>query len=286
MAVGQSPASQNCNTPKINYKKNKGYGKMSLPVLYDSVESYLVEISRFSTLSREEEHALSVDYSENKNMDSAHRLVTSNLRFVVKIAMEYRNYGVALKDLIQEGNVGLMTAVKKFNPYKGFRLITYAVWWIKACIQEFILKSKGAVKRSSKALKKKLFYRNMDMKALPSGEEVITTADVSLNTAISDGEEATHMDMLPDPLGDHSEIISRAEEQAVLKEKIGTALATLSDKERFVVEKRLMTDEPLSLQSIGDKLGLTRERVRQIEKATLGKLKKNFTTSPSSPELS
>ncbi len=253
---------------------------MGLPVLYDSVESYLVEISRFPTLSRDEEQTLSVDYYENKNMESAHRLVTSNLRFVVKTAMEYRNYGIALKDLIQEGNVGLMTAVKKFNPYKGFRLITYAVWWIKACIQEYILKSKGAVKRSSKALKKKLFYRNTDMKALPQGEEIITTADLSLNAAIGDGEETTHMDMLPDPSGDHSELISAAEEETALKEKISAALATLSEKERFVVEKRLMTDEPLSLQSIGDKLGLTRERVRQIEKATLGKLKKNFTAAP------
>ena len=148
-------------------------------------------------------------------MDTAQRLVTSHLRFVVKTALEYRNYGIAIKDLIQEGNLGLMNAVKKFNPHKGYRLITYAVWWIKSFIQEYILKTKGIVKRSNKALKKKLFYKT----ALTDGQAtkdaaadassaavgILTTNDLSLDAPISEGEDRTHLDMMIDPTQDQAE---------------------------------------------------------------------------------
>ena len=187
---------------------------MGLPVLKDSLDSYLVEVSRFPMLSRDEERELSIHYLETKDVDTAQKLVTSHLRFVVKTALEYRNYGIALKDLIQEGNLGLMNAVKKFNPHKGYRLITYAVWWIKSFIQEYILKTKGIVKRSNKALKKKLFYK----KALTDGEAakdasndaaaILTTNDLSLDTPISEGEDRTHLDMMIDPDKDQESFVA------------------------------------------------------------------------------
>lgn len=266
---------------------------MGLPVLTDSLDAYLVEVSRFPLLTRDEERELSIHYLETKDVATAQRLVTSHLRFVVKTALEYRNYGIALKDLVQEGNLGLMNAVKKFNPHKGYRLITYAVWWIRSFIQEYILKTKGIVKRSSKALKKKLFYKT----ALPAEADsdaardaahdatgaskgttdILTTNDLSLNTPISEGEDLTHLDMMIDPTKDQASFVADNQEREINKDKVTTALALLSDKERFIVVNRSMNDEPLSLQNIGDRFGVSRERVRQIEKAAMAKLKKNLT---------
>ncbi|MEE9613993.1 MAG: sigma-70 family RNA polymerase sigma factor [Thermodesulfobacteriota bacterium] len=242
---------------------------MSLPVLADSLQIYMADVNRFPVLSREEEERLAIRYYDKKDLEAAHALVTANLRLVVKIAHEYRSYGVNLKDLVQEGNLGLMTAVKKFNPYKGYRLITYAGWWIKAYIQEFILKTRGLVKQATKAMKKKLFYRGEEAGTdpTPSGP------DLSLNTAIGDDDGKTHMDMLPDPGPGHEENIGKAQEQALVKRDVTDALAVLNEKERLVVERRLMAEEPLSLQAIGEILGLTRERVRQIEGAALKKLR-------------
>ncbi|MEE8575441.1 MAG: sigma-70 family RNA polymerase sigma factor [Thermodesulfobacteriota bacterium] len=259
----------------------------ALPVVTDSLDAYLVEISRFPLLSRDEEHTIARKFFDSGDIESAQKLVIANLRFVVKVALEFKNYGIALKDLIQEGNIGLMTAVKKFNPYKGVRLITYAVWWIKSLIQEYILKHKSVVKRSARALKKELFYRKdralesagLDMKALPSSSvssENIT--DLSLNSPITE-DGLTHLDMLVDLKAGQEEVISKREERSIVKKRAGAALALLSEKERFVMENRVMSDEPLSLQAIGDKLGLTRERIRQIEKSTLGKLKESLSTA-------
>lgn len=254
----------------------------NLPVLRDSLEFYLAEVSRFPVLSRKDEHELAVDYFENKNLESAHKLVTSNLRFVIKVAMEYQGYGLSVKDLVQEGNLGLMNAVKKFNPYKGFKLITYAVWWIRACIQDYILKSKGAVKRAGKAFKKQLFYRSADpmgtddTKALPAQVECGVT-DLSLDTAIGDGDDGkTHLDMLVDSRAGQEEMVEERQHAEAVGGELAHALTLLNDNERMVVEKRIMSDAPLSLQAIGDKLGVSRERVRQIEKATLEKLRNNL----------
>lgn len=256
---------------------------MSLPVVAESIESYLADIGRFPLLTKDEEYALAVDYQKTRDLDAAHKLVTSNLRFVIKIAMEFRGYGVSLKDLIQEGNVGLMTAVKKFDPTRGFRLITYAVWWIKSCIQDMILKSRGMVKRHTKALKRKLFYRNADalgpgdenaqaaLKALPSDVDI---PDFSLDMPLGEDANSTHLDMLVDTTSPRPEAMVENRERSALKDTIATALATLNDRERLVMKSRVMADDPQSLQSLGERLGLTRERVRQIEKGALEKLRK------------
>jgi RNA polymerase sigma-32 factor len=263
---------------------------MSLPVLSDTLNTYLAEISRFQVLTREEEHRLAVRYYEHKDIDAAHKLVTSNLRFVVKISLGYRNYGCSLRDLIQEGNLGLMTAVKKFNPHKGTRLITYAVWWIRSFIQEFIIKTRGLVKSSTKALKKHLFYREVkgsEASSLPETDKerpykasfkpdiYTASTDLSLDTPIGDGE-TTHLDTLRDLNPGQEEAVARIQERAIVKTDVDRALALLNEKERFVIVNRVMAEEPMSLQGIGDRLGLTRERVRQIEAQALKKLQKTL----------
>ena len=248
---------------------------MSLPVVSDNtLQSYLVEINRHPVLSQEDEFTIAERYYRERSMDDAHILVVSNLRYVVRIALEFRQYGCRLADLIQEGNIGLMVAVKKFDPHKGFRLITYATWWIRSFIQDFILKTRGLVKRNARALKKKLFYKSSPAGNAASGsshDEMEFAHDLSLNTALGD-DGATHMDMLPDTAAGPVEAISGAQEQSLVKREVSGALALLSDNERMVVENRVMSDEPESLQKIGDRLGLTRERVRQIEAKALKKL--------------
>ena len=253
---------------------------MGLPVVSDSIQSYLAEVNRYPVLSAEDEFTVAERYYRNRSIEDAHTLVISNLRYVVKIALEFRNYGCRLADLIQEGNIGLMTAVKKFNPFKGFRLITYATWWIRSFIQEFILKSKGLVRRGTKALKKKLFYKN----ALPSGETgnasidedpIQATNDLSLNAAIGE-DSTTHLDLLTDEGPGPVEATAMRQESAIVKREVSGALALLNEKERIVIENRVMADEPESLQALGDKLGLTRERVRQIESQALKKLERSL----------
>lgn len=253
---------------------------MSLPVVTDSVQSYLAEVNRYKLLTPEEERSIAERYFRTKSIEDAHTLVTSNLRYVVKIALEFRNYGCRLADLIQEGNIGLMVAVKKFNPFKGFRLITYATWWIKSFIQDFIIKSKGLVRRGARDLKRKLFYRSPS--ELPSGgeqadpeEAAVFFDDLSLNAAIAEGG-ATHLEMLRDEGPGPVEAVSEKQSAALVKREVTDALACLNEKERMVIKNRVMSDEPESLQGLGDRLGLTRERVRQIENQALKKLEKSL----------
>src|SRR4030065_32440 len=213
----------------------------NLPVVKNSLESYLVQINRFALLTPEEEFKLAVRYRKHNDIEAAQKLITANLRFVVKVTFEYKSYGVKLLDLIQEGNIGLRMAVKKFNPYKGYRFISYAIWWIRAYIQNFIIKTWSLVKIGTTQAQKKLFYKiGKIRKALESN-----------------GED---------------------EEKKIREHEVQNAMKRLNEKEVYVIKNRIMADEPLTLQQIGDHLKLSRERVRQIESEALKKLKKEFST--------
>lgn len=260
---------------------------MGLPVLADSLHGYLAEINRYPLLSQDQEFEIAERYHRTKSIEDAHMLVASNLRYVVKIAIGYRNYGCRLADLIQEGNIGLMIAVKKFNPYKGFRLITYATWWIRSCMQEFILKTSGIVKRGAKALKRKLFYRTessanghepKDDGLMAGSDDVIGFNDLSLNSSVGD-DFTTRQDMLTDSGPGPLEATATREEEAIVKRRVKDALSLLSGRERMVIEKRILSEDPESLQDIGDEFGVSRERVRQIEAEAIRKLRKSLAAS-------
>ncbi len=258
---------------------------MALPVLADSIQRYLSEVNGYPLLSAKDEFTVAERYWNERKVDDAHTLVTSNLRYVIKVAMEFSRYGVKLADLIQEGNMGLMVAVKKFNPHKGFRLITYATWWIKAYMQDYIVKTKGLVRSGSKAMKKALFYKQDKQLDEPGtvtdrSETINLSIDMSLDAAIADGT-TTHLDLLKEEGPGQEEIIGEIEEAQVVTKGIGVAIQSLNDRERLIISERVMAEEPLSLQAIGEKLGLTRERVRQIEAGALKKLKKILGTRDS-----
>jgi len=282
---------------------------MTLAIYGDSLDGYMSEINRYPLLSVEEEFKVAVSYWKYKRIEDAHKLVTSNLRIVVKIAFGFRNYGCRLADLIQEGSIGLMKAVKKFNPHKGFRLITYASWWIRSYIQDFILRNKNLVKHNAKALKKNLFYKKDPASAETEGitlKEGITLFDalpamegpygrkaeaeeghpledfspeLSLNTECSN-EKTTHLDLLKDDGAGPAEAMAEKQERRLAKKTVTTALAKLTPKERLVVEKRLLTEKPATLQALGVTLGVTRERVRQIECGAMKKLKEVLSPQP------
>jgi RNA polymerase sigma-32 factor len=231
-------------------------------------------------------------------MEAAEKLVISNLRFVVKIAHEYRNYGVKLADLIQEGNIGLMHAVKKFDPYKGYRLISYAVWWIRAYIQNFIIKSWSLVKIGTTQAQRKLFFKlsqakkkleTLSQKNPEFGEiaeslgvketeveemdQRLTYRDLSLDSYIGEEGETSHLDYLTYVGEDQETSLIKKEEMDIVKRNIAGALTSLNERESYIVRHRIMTDTPKTLQEIGNKYSITRERARQIEKQALKKLR-------------
>jgi RNA polymerase sigma-32 factor len=276
----------------------------NLPVVKNSLDSYLVEINRFSLLTQEEEFRLAARYRKYNDLDAAQKLITANLRFVVKVAFEYKSYGVKLLDLIQEGNIGLMMAVKKFNPYKGYRFISYAIWWIRAYIQNFIIKSWSLVKIGTTQAQKKLFYKiGKVRKALESEgdsdkkyellaknldvaksdiiemEQRMSSRDLSLDTPFDDGHELTHLDLLQEDSINQEEALALEEEKKIRESEVLNAMKRLNEKEVFVIKNRIMADSPLTLQEIGDHLKLSRERVRQIESEALKKLKKEIRPS-------
>jgi RNA polymerase sigma-32 factor len=257
----------------------------------------MAEISRFPILTAEEEFRLAVQLAKNNDMEAAETLVVSNLRFVVKIAHEYRNYGLKLADLVQEGNIGLMHAVRKFDPYKGYRLISYAVWWIRAYIQNYIIKSWSLVKIGTTQAQRKLFFKlsqaRKKLESLsekrPEFAEIAATLgvrpeeiaemdirmgsrDLSLDAQVTDDGESTHMDYLMYDGEDQETALIRKEEMALVQHNIAGALAKLNEKESFIIRNRVMADNPLTLQAIGDRYRITRERARQIEKQALRKL--------------
>ena len=275
----------------------------NLPVVKNSLETYLIQINQFPLLTQEEEFQLAVRYRKNNDIEAAQKLITSNLRFVVKVAFEYKSYGVKLLDLIQEGNIGLMMAVKKFNPYKGYRFISYAIWWIRAYIQNFIIKTWSLVKIGTTQAQKKLFYKiGKVRKALESNgenekkyeilakdldvtkediidmEQRMAARDLSLDAPFDDGQELTHLDLLREDSPNQEEAFAEEEEKKIREREVQMAMKRLNEKEVYIIKNRIMSDEPLTLQQIGDHLKLSRERVRQIESEALKKLKKEFST--------
>jgi len=272
---------------------------LEVPVVTGTLDLYMAEVSRFPVLAADEEFRLAVRLKKYNDMEAAEKLVVSNLRFVVKIAHEYRNYGLKLSDLVQEGNIGLMHAVKKFDPYKGYRLISYAVWWIRAYIQNYIIKSWSLVKIGTTQAQRKLFFKlsqakkrlqNLSEKKPEFGEIAETLGvrpediaemdlrmsgrDLSLDIPVTEGGESTHMDRLMFEGEDQETALIRKEERALVQHNIAGALAKLSEKESFIIRNRVMADTPLTLQEIGDRYRISRERARQIEKQALRKLAK------------
>ncbi len=278
----------------------------NLPVVKNSLESYLVQINKFPLLSPEEEFKLAVTYRKSNDIEAAQKLITSNLRFVVKVAFEYKSYGVKLLDLIQEGNIGLMMALKKFDPYKGFRFISYAIWWIRAYIQNFIIKTWSLVKIGTTQTQKKLFYKiGKVRKALEASqddekrydhlardlevskedliemEQRMSSRDLSLDAPFDNDHELTHLDLLQEDSINQEEALAQEEERNLREREVQSAMKRLNEKEKYVIMNRVMADSPLTLQEIGSHLKLSRERVRQIESEALKKLKKEFSARAS-----
>jgi RNA polymerase sigma-32 factor len=283
----------------------KAKGPATIPALNseEGLNRYLAEIKKFPILSAEEEYMLAKRFEEHQDPEAAAKLVTSHLRLVAKIAMGYRGYGLPVSELIAEGNIGLMQGVKKFEPDRGFRLATYAMWWIKASIQEFILRSWSLVKLGTTAAQKKLFFNLRRMKknldAYEDGdlrpedvrkiatdlgvteEEVISMnrrmlggGDTSLNVSLNEDGEGQWQDTLVDdgPLQD--ELVADAEERIQRHALLIEAMQSLTDREKHILTERRLVDEPRTLEELSQEFGVSRERVRQIEVRAFEKLQK------------
>lgn len=276
---------------------------MNYPIETDGLKIYLSQIEKYPVLTREKENELALQYRDEMDKQAGQVLITSNLRFVIKVALGYRNYGIKLMDLIQEGNIGLMKAVQRFDPDKGYRLISYAIWWIKAYMQNYIIRSWSLVKIGTTQAQRKLFYRIADLpeardvdnhlenvsrladKINVTEDEVIDMAarlkahDLSLDDLIGDRSRDSFADTLRDDTPDQEELLSEFEEQSDLKIWADQALETLSPREKYIVEKRILSDDPVTLKELGKHFGITRERARQIERAALEKLRGNYLRS-------
>jgi RNA polymerase sigma-32 factor len=263
---------------------------------------YLEEIRQFPMLEPQEEYMLAKSWREHGDRDAAHRLVTSHLRLVARIAMGYRGYGLPVGEVISEGNVGLMQAVKRFDPDKGFRLATYAMWWIRAAIQEYILRSWSLVKMGTTAAQKKLFFNlrkiKGQLKALEEGdlrpdqvkqiatrlgvteEDVVSmnrrlAGDSSLNAPVrNDAESGEWQDWLVDETMDQESALAESEERNQRHTMLMEALKGLNERERRVFEARRLADEPLTLEELSAEFGVSRERIRQIEVRAFEKVQK------------
>ena len=275
---------------------------------------YLAEIKKFPLLTPENEYMLAKRYQEHQDPEAARQLVTSHLRLVAKIAMGYRGYGLPVSELISEGNIGLMQGVKKFEPDRGFRLATYAMWWIKASIQEFILRSWSLVKMGTTAYQKKLFFNLRRMKknidAYEDGDlspedvtkiatdlgvpevEVINMnrrmmmgGDASLNVSLNEEGEGQWQDLLADERPLQDETVADAEEARWRHALLTEAIATLNERERAILIERRLTDEPKTLEELSQTYNVSRERVRQIEVRAFEKLQKAMQDIASARQL-
>jgi len=266
---------------------------------YDALETYMREVQRHPLLSPEDEHRLAVEYSKTGSVDLAARLVTANLRLVVKIAYEYRRAYRNIMDLVQEGNIGLMQAVKRYDPYRGVKLSSYAAWWIRAYMLRFILNNWRLVKIGTTQAQRRLFFNLSKEKAKltamgiePTSEEIakrlnveesevvemdrrLARSDASLDAPVKDGEArgATRLELLPSSGDSPDTVAESAELEELLKVQLDEFRKTLSGKDIAIFDKRLVADEPLTLQELGDEFGVSRERVRQLEARLTGKLR-------------
>ncbi len=271
-----------------------------------SLNRYLTEIKKFPVLKPEQEYMLAKRYQEHEDPEAAAQLVTSHLRLVAKIAMGYRGYGLPVSELISEGNIGLMQGVKKFEPDRGFRLATYAMWWIKASMQEFILRSWSLVKMGTTAAQKKLFFnlrrmkKNLDAyedtdlhpddvtkiattlgvsetEVVNMNRRMMMGGDASLNVSLREEGEGQWQDILEDDSPLQDEIVAEAEEKAMRHELLIEAMGSLNEREREILVERRLTEDPKTLEELSQVYNVSRERVRQIEVRAFEKLQKAIT---------
>jgi RNA polymerase sigma-32 factor len=290
-------------------------GISNLPILTSEggLSLYLTQIKKFPMLDAEEEYMLAKNWRERGSLKSAHKLVTSHLRLVAKIAMGYRGYGLPVSELISEGNIGLMQAVKKFDPDKGFRLATYAMWWIKAGIQEYVLRSWSLVKIGTTAAQKKLFFnlKKLKQQIAPrqegdlkneqveeisdrlgvKSEEVVSMnrrmmgREKSLNEPIKSGEKNEWQDWVVDKNLDQELLISQKQELDEKKSLLYEAMKVLNEREKKIIEERKLANEPKTLEELSKKYKVSRERIRQIEIKAFEKLQKVMLNSSRSKNL-
>ena len=274
---------------------------------------YLAQIKKFPMLDAEEEYMLAKNWKENGNLKSAHKLVTSHLRLVAKIAMGYRGYGLPVNELISEGNIGLMQAVKKFDPDKGFRLATYAMWWIKASIQEYVLRSWSLVKMGTTPAQKKLFFNlkkiknqiapgqegdlkdeqvneiskrlDVDSKEVVNMNRRMMGQEKSLNNPLKSDEKGEWQDWVVDDSLDQELYVSQKQELDEKKGLLKDAIKILNDREREIIEERKLAEDPKTLEELSKKYKISRERIRQIETKAFEKLQKAMINSSSSKNL-
>ncbi len=278
--------------------ESKSFGTSALTRV-DALQTYMREVQRHQLLSPDEEHSLAVQYSKTGDVNTAARLVTANLRLVVKIAYEYRRAYRNMMDLIQEGNIGLMQAVKRYDPYRGVKLSSYAAWWIRAYMLRFILNNWRLVKVGTTQAQRKLFFNlskekakltqmgiepthaeiakrlNVDESEVIEMDRRLSRADASLDAPVGEGDDksTTRLDLLPATAESPDTLTEDAEIQQILREKLEQFRTTLSGKDVSIFDKRMVADEPLTLQELGDEFGVSRERVRQLEARLTGKLR-------------
>jgi len=290
------------DSESVDEEREPGGSKDTGLARFDALQAYMREVQRHPLLSSDEEHKLAVQYQKDQNVDTAARLVTANLRLVVKIAYEYRRAYRNMMDLVQEGNIGLMQAVKRYDPYRGVKLSSYAAWWIRAYMLRFILNNWRLVKVGTTQAQRKLFFNLSKEKARltsmgiePTHAEIakrlnveetevsemdkrLARADASLDATVneSDGRSTTRLELMPSSNAGPDAIAEGSELSEMLQERLEEFRKTLQGKDVAIFDKRVVADEPLTLQELGDEFGVSRERVRQLEARLMGKLREHL----------
>lgn len=273
---------------------------MNYPVAVSGFDSFLSQVRQIKPLSPEREYELAIKYKETGDREAAHELVVSHLPVVVKVAFQYRHYLLPVQDLVQEGTIGLMKALKRFDPYKGYRLVSFAIWWIKAYIKNFIIRSWNLVKLGTTQAQRRLFYRigeigehlepeskaerikDLAQQLKVKEDDVIEmearmrAREWSLNEGMGEDKGMEPIEFLEDPAPDQEELLIQKEAESSLPDITSDAMGKLDPRERFIINKRFLEESPWTLQKLGDHFGTTRERVRQLEQRALRKLRREL----------